>query len=223
MRRVGTKGAAKVQNPVLNTQLKQAHEIWNYLKAAGTDAMWSCAQRNPQVRAGMQAALPLFHLTHFLVGKSEFHRTRLFQRENDKLMRCYNFSIRWIETKNSFWHWYVLTLWFDWKCPFCCDRFHFHFSLSWFFFCLVNTPISCPALNEEHSRHSQKNKLFLARLVVHSHCHVRGYSACDVRPCHLVLCYILVVTYLTILLLLENKTVAKFGPTASLEPKFYCV
>lgn len=114
-------------------------------------------------------------------------------------MRCYNFSIRWIETKKLFWHWYVITLWFDWKCPFCCDWFHFRFSLSWlFFFWLVNTSVSCPALNPEHSRHSQKNKLFLARLVVHSHCHVCSCSAWDVRPCKPVLCYILVVTYLTV-------------------------
>lgn len=52
MRHVGTKDAAKVQNPVLNSQFKQAHENWNYLKVTGTDAMWSGAQRNPQVRVG---------------------------------------------------------------------------------------------------------------------------------------------------------------------------
>lgn len=39
MRHVGTKDAAKVQNPVLNSQFKQAHENWNYLKVTGTDAM----------------------------------------------------------------------------------------------------------------------------------------------------------------------------------------
>lgn len=110
------------------------------------------------------------YLIHFLVGKSEFHRTRLFQRENDKLMRCYNISIRWSKTKFSFWHWYVITLWFDWKCPFCYDRFLFHFSPIFFFFWLLNTSISHPALSWEHSGHFQNKKLFLAGLLVQSHC-----------------------------------------------------
>lgn len=46
------KDAAEVQNPVLNSPFKQAHENWNYLKAAGTDATWSHTQCNPQVRVG---------------------------------------------------------------------------------------------------------------------------------------------------------------------------
>lgn len=46
------KDAAKVQNPVFNSQFKQAHENWNYLKVTSTDATWSRAQHNPQVRAG---------------------------------------------------------------------------------------------------------------------------------------------------------------------------
>lgn len=44
--------AAKVQTHVLNSQFKQAHENWNYLKVTGINAMWSHAEHNPQVGVG---------------------------------------------------------------------------------------------------------------------------------------------------------------------------
>lgn len=124
------------------------------------------------------------------VSKNYFFKGRM-----TPLTRYYKFSIRWIETKNAVWHCYVITLiWLKmsfllWVIPlsflpflfFCC-----------FFFWMFNTSISCPALNWEHSRQSQKkNNLFLARLVVHFCCHIHSCLACDVQPCSLALCCIL--------------------------------
>lgn len=195
------KRCCRSAKPCFKLPVLRAHEDWKRSEGYRhwRHAKLCSAQSTGQSRWCRQL-LTVLCLMHFVVGKSEFPKNYFFKGRMTPLTRYYKFSISWIETKNSVWHCYVITLiWLKMSFLLRVILLSFlPFLLFFFFFWMFNTSISCPALNWEHSRQSQKkNNLFLARLVVHFCCHIHSCLACDMRPCSLALCCILA-THLSI-------------------------